>query len=261
MIVNEQDLLRAMQGANDGETNDRDLFWNIVSYQEWLVPLNNDAPELNSAFDLAATRLLKNPEGEHRLALFSSVETYDNFAAGRKLKLEATTGCEIFIHDLPEILEVILDPGCNHECSLESEVFPYVKELAEGIRVERLWQALAQGYQLSPDELNALAQHPGYHLIGLQSDQGMKSIQVPHDDGRYFFPVFTYPHARQLGLEHFQKSESPDLLKTVKLAGNALFPALANETMDGIVLNFRGPGDPIGLTTEIISLMLNVLKQ
>ena|GEM_PF-6081249 len=241
--------------------SDRDLFWNVASYQDWKVPLRKNAPTLNSAFDLSATNLTTDAEGNKRLCLFTSCETYENFHAEGNLKLEGTTGAEIFRHDLPGVVEVFLDRASDHECSFDPDIFPYLKVLAEGIAIERLWDSFAQGIWLNDSELDQLARYSGYHIVGVETENGVESLQVPHDDGRYFFPIFTHPHGLQLALEELQKSHPEEKLRALKIAGTDLFHGLAEEKPDGFVMNFRGPGEPIGLKAKILDLMHVALQR
>jgi len=235
-----------------------EFYWRVISYG-WWVPVKANTPDLEGLFDFSAARLTKDSKG---LLLFTSYDSFEKiYPAAAAMQLQLVDGSSVFTQELPGVVEIVLDPGLDHEVTIDDEIFPNIRKLAEAVAIGEVWHRLRVGYPEEPDDISRAARYPSYYIAGIQGEKGVESIEVPHDDGRYFLPVFTHLDALNLALEEFQKSHAPGEVKTVKVGGQDLFPNLVQQKTDGLVFNYKGPGEPIAFDKGIINLMLEELAR
>jgi hypothetical protein len=237
------------------------LWRHLLQYQDWMMP-KNEGVDSFGPFTLALAKLIPDENANQRIFLFADGDAQERFASS----YEATggvgfanpTGWQVFGVALDGVDEVVIDPGAPHEFVITSSEFAEINELAGAVAIEEVWQRLRSGDEEEGDE--ALAAHyPGYHLVMVQRAEGVLLINVPNDDGRRCTPVFTHADALACALDEIREQFAPEEIKTVRVGGAQMFPVLANEKTDGIVINFRGPGEPIAFDIGMTEIMLSAL--
>jgi hypothetical protein len=244
-----------------------DFLRRILSYDGWVVLLNgNDTTETFGRFSLSTAELVRDAQGTTRLWVYSSSDVFEQHqpkmaAAPHVQYIFDALGHEIFGEKLEGMDAVVIDPGSPHECTIDQAQFSEVRELAQAVAIEEVWERLRVGHPDEPDDISRAAQYAGYYLAGIQSEEGVVQISVPHDDGRSFIPIFTHADALALAVAEFRRDFAPAEIKTVRVNGEQAFPALAQEKADGIVFNFKGPGEPIAFALGVIQIVLEELAR
>ena len=105
------------------------------------------------------------------------------------------------------------------------------------------------------------ARFPAYHIAAVKAPEGFLLIHVPHDDGGMFVPLFTHRDALELALADFRRKFSPETIACTEAPGTRLFPPLANEKADGIVINYLGPTKPLAFRMDVLPLILDALEE
>jgi hypothetical protein len=153
-----------------------------------------------------------------------------------------------------------IDAGTTHETEIAREEFAAWREIVAAVSVERSWQRLVEGTE-RPDDLAHVARFAAYHIAAVKAPEGYLLIHVPHDDGGMFAPVFTHRDALDLALEDFRRNFPPESIVCTETAGPRLFPPLAKEKADGIVINYLGPSKPVAFGMGVIALILEELDK
>ena len=241
-----------------------EFFRAVMSYDSWIVPLGaKDEGETFGLFSLATAQLKREANGQVQLCLFSSNDTYDLLppeAQGSHGYLFDVVGVDVFGSDLANVNTVVIDPGSANEWRIESAQFAELREWADAIGIEAVWGRLRRGKE-EPDDVSRAARYSGYYLVGAPSSDGVHQITVQNDDGRHFIPVFTHTDALALALEELERDFAPEKVQTVKTSGVEAFPALASEKADGIVFNYKGPGEPMAFDLGMTQLMVDELAR
>lgn len=240
------------------------LLRRLLQFEDWMTPTHPDRGDAFARFGLSRARLIPTAEGKAQICLLSCGDTTEAFqnahAADGEMAFSNPTGWEIFSVALDGVDAVVIDPGAPHELVIESAEFSEIQPLADAVGIEEVWQRLRSGNE-EEDDVARAARYPGYHITVVECDDGWLLIHVPHDDGGMFVPVFTQEDALALALDEFRESFAPAQLKTVRTGGAQLFPALAQEKADGIVFNYRGPGEPMAFRLDMTDLMLAELAR
>jgi hypothetical protein len=195
--------------------------------------------------------------------LLASSQSWSAERRGDALMLHSETGAggaETFSAIDDTVQTVTIDPGSPHALEIVRGDFAAFREVAAAVRVEWAWQRLAGGTEM-PDDLARIAPFSAYHIAAIQKPEGYLLIHVPHDDGGMFVPLFTHRDALELALEEFRRTFPPDAIVCTEAPGARLFPPLANEKADGIVVNYLGPSKPAAFRMGVLSLILAELEK
>lgn len=236
----------------------------LLEDENWNMPMNEGVDSFGP-FTLALPKLVPDAAGHSRVLLFADYDAQEVFERAQEATGRAgfanPTGWEIFSVPLKGVDAVVFDPGAPHEFTIPAAEFAEVRELAEAVAVEQAWKRLREGDEEEGDSAR-VARHAGYHLAVVQREEGVLLMHVPNDDDeRKFAPLFTHADALALALDEFRESFAPAEIKTLKLNGAQAFPVLAKETADGVVINFRGPGEPMAFQMGVVDLMLEELAK
>jgi hypothetical protein len=219
----------------------------------------------SSRFALADAKLIPDAEGRARIVLV----TAGNRSAAFEAEQDATggveysnpTGWEVFAVELEGVDAVVVDPDTPHEFVIESAEFAGLKEVAEAVAIEGVWQRLHDGFE-EDDDVSRAARYPAYRLAAVQREGGSVLIFVPNDDGSQAIPVFTHTDALALAMAEFEENFAPDEIQVMKLGGAQMFPVLAQQKdAAGIVVNYRGPSEPVAFKLDVTELMLQELAK
>ena len=255
------EITEALAAFADKKISRSQLWRQLLQYEDWMMPKNEG---LNSfdPFALALAKVMRSEAGRNRIFLFADGDAQERFASSYEanggIGFANPTGWEVFSVALVGVDEVVIDAGTPHELVISSSEFTDIKELAAAVAIEQAWQRLRSGNEEEGDEA-LVAHYPGYHLVMVQRAEGVLLINVPNDDGMRCTPVFTHPDALACALDEIREQFAPEEIKTIRVGGPQMFPVLANEQTDGIVFNFRGPGEPIAFNIGMTDLMLKAL--
>lgn len=254
-------IAEALAEFADGRNSRSQLWRQLLQYEDWMMP-KNEGVDSFGPFTLALPKLIGSESGRKQIFLFADGDAQEHFAnsceASGGIGFANPTGWQVFSVPLDGVNQVVIDPGAPHEFVIASSEFAEIKELAAAVAIEEVWQRLRSGNEEEGDE--ALAAHyPGYRLVMVQRPEGVLLINVPNDDGTRCTPVFTHADALACALDEIREQFAPEEIKTIRVGGAQMFPALANEKTDGIVINFRGPGEPIALRIGMTEIMLQAL--
>ncbi len=245
----------------------RDQLWRrLLEFDCWKPPENEDCPsEAFAPLEPAMLRATVTGDGQLRYALCSCWDASEAYIAQHgPTGFGDRTGWEIFAVALPDnTAAVVIDPGMPHEFTIPAADLPALKELADAVAVEEAWQRLRTGDEVEGD-VARVARYPAYLLAAVQREGGDVLIFAPHPsgDGRQLVPIFTHPDALALALDEFRETFAPAGVKILKLSGAQAFPVLAEQPeADGIVFNFRGPGEPMAFQLDVTDIMLAELAK
>lgn len=169
-------------------------------------------------------------------------------------------GAETFSAIDGTVQSLTIDPGSRHALAIARADFAAFREIAAAVSVERAWRRLAGGTEL-PEDLAHVARFSPYHIAAVQKPEGYLLVHVPHDDGGMFVPLFTHRDALEIALEEFRRTFPPDAIACAEAPGARLFPPLANEKADGIVVNYLGPSQPAAFRMGVLALILAELEK
>jgi hypothetical protein len=237
------------------------LLRQLLQYEDWMMP-KNEGIDSFGPFTLALAKLIRSEKGGNQIFLFADGDAQERYASQCEVDggvgFANSTGWQVFSVPLDGVDEVVIDPGAPHELAIASSEFAEINELAGAVAIEETWRRLRSGDEEEGDE--ALAAHyPGYHLVMVERPEGVRLINVPNDDGTRCTPVFTHADALGCALDEIREQFAPEEIKTLRVGGAQMFPVLANEKTDGIVFNFRGPGEPIAFKIGMTDIMLKAL--
>jgi hypothetical protein len=257
------EIAEALADFADGRIARSQLWRQLLQYENWMMPKNEGVGSFGP-FTLALPKLIGSESGRKQIFLFADADAQERFAntceASGRIGFGNPTGWQVFSVTLEGVDEVVIDPGSQHEFVIASPEFAELKELAEAVAIEEVWQRLRSGDEEEGDEARA-AHYPAYHLVMVQRAEGVLLINVPNDDGTRCTPVFTHADALACALDEIREHFAPEEIKTIRAGGAQMFPVLANEKTDGIVINFRGPGEPIAFGIRMTEIMLEALAQ
>jgi hypothetical protein len=171
---------------------------------------------------------------------------------------EIRAGSEIFGLDLDDLTTIVVDPGTKHGFEIIRAEFPAYREMAEAIEIEAAWQRLARGVE-QPDDLARVVHFSRYHVASVKKREGFLMIHVPHADGGMFVPIFTHRDALGIAMSDFRKNFSASEITTAEVSGERLFPPLAHENAEGIVLNYLGPPPPVAFRRGVLDVIFAAL--
>jgi hypothetical protein len=192
--------------------------------------------------------------------------SYDKWKAEKQgdvlaLRSDAgAAGAEAFSAIDDVVQRVTIDPGAPHAFEIAQAEIQAFREIAAAVSVERAWQRLADGDE-RPEDLAQVARFAAYHVTAVRKPEGHLLIHVPHDDGGMFVPLFTHRDALEIALEEFRRNFPPDAIACTEAPGARLFPPLANEKADGIVINYLGPTKPQAFCMDVVPLILDALEE
>lgn len=257
------DVIQVLSLWRDRAIGESGLWRCLLGYENWLLPISPDFDaDPFDRFTLPQANLIPDPASGSRFALFSGADEVEAFTrqpyGSDGLGYANPTGWEVFSADLAGITAIVIDPASPHELVVPASQFPALKELADAMEVEEVWQRLRQGTD-EPGDLHLAAHFPRYYMAAIESDEGYVRITVPHDDGGEFLPIFTHQDALDLGVADIRVSFPTEPIKTVEISGERMFPALLGEDVDGLVFNFMGPPQPIAFRHGVIELLLEEL--
>ncbi len=232
----------------------------LAECDTWCPPLRENFS--GDSFGPFSEGMLPLIEHEGR-PVFPLCSNYDAIEAHRQKHGPSAFGDrrgeEIFTLGWEGAQGVLIDAGTPHELLIERADFPRLQAMTRAVAVERAWQRLHRGDE-QPGDLALVAGHGGYHLAAVQKPGGMVMIHVPHDDGGMFVPLFTHADALALAMDEFREGFG-DAVRTIEAAGAKVFPAIANETAQGIVMNYRGPTVPLAFSLGITELLLEEIAR
>jgi hypothetical protein len=237
----------------------------LLVYENWLVPKREgNGVDSFARFTLAVAQLIADEKGRPRLFMFSDADMFETFAAQEAesggVGYTNPTGWEIFSADLGDVTVAVIDRGAPHEFVVECAEFANLKELADAVGIEEVWQRLRQGNE-EEDDVSRAARYPAYHLAAVAREGGDALVYVPNDDGGRVIPIFTHPASLALALGEFRESFAPAEIKTLRLSGREMFPVLAQQEAEGVVFNYMGPGEPAAFQLSFTDLMLEELAK
>jgi hypothetical protein len=246
------------------ETISREQFQRrLLVYEDWLVPKREgEGVDSFGRFTVRMAQIIPDEEGQSRLFLFSDPDAFELFATEQTggVGYSNPTGWEIFSADLGDVSAAVIDHGSPHEFVIERAEFANLKELAEAVGIEEVWQRLREGNE-EEDDVSRAARYPAYYLAAVVRDEGDAFIYVPNDDGGRVIPIFTHPAALALALGEFRESFAPAGIKTLRLSGPQIYPVLAEQEAEGVVFNYMGPSEPVAFKLSFTDLMLEELAQ
>jgi hypothetical protein len=249
-----------------GETVNLEQFHRrLLLYEDWLVP-KREGGDIDSfaRFTLAVARPVPDEKGRARLFLFSDADSFEIFVAQHSdsggVGYSNPTGWEIFSADLESVAAAVIDPGTPHEFVIEAAEFARLKELADAVGIEEVWQRLREGNE-EEDDVSRAARYPAYHLAAVGREGGDALVYIPNDDGGRVIPIFTHADALALALGEFRESFAPAEIKTLRLSGVQMFPILAQQEAEGVVFNYLGPSEPAAFRLSMTDLMLQELAK
>jgi hypothetical protein len=255
------EISEALGDFADQKISRTQLWRQLLEYEDWMMP-KNEGVDSFGPFTLELAKLIQNESGKQQIFLFADGDAQERFASRHEasggIGFANPTGWQVFSVTLDGVDEVAIDPGEPHEFAIRSSEFAEVQELAEAVAIEEVWQRLRSGDEEEGDEATA-AHYPGYHLVMVQRAEGVLLINVPNDDGTRCTPVFTHADALACALDEIREQFAPEEIKTIRIGGAQMFPVLANEKTKGIVINFRGPGEPIAFDIGMTEIMLKAL--
>jgi hypothetical protein len=222
------------------ETISREQFQRrLLIYENWLVPKREgDDVDSFGRFTLAVAQFIADEKGRPRIFLFSDPDFFEIFAtqqaASGGIGYSNPTGWEIFSAELTGVTAAVIDPGASHAFVIEFAEFPALKELADAVGIEEVWQRLREGNE-EEDDVSRAARYPAYHLAAVGREGGDALVYVSNDDGGRVIPIFTHPGALALALGEFRESFAPAEIKTLRLSGAQMFPVLAQQEAEGVV--------------------------
>jgi len=171
---------------------------------------------------------------------------------------ESWAGTEIFGGDLSEFSSIVIEPGSDRPIEIGRDKFAAMRELAEALAVEAAWKRLARGVE-QPDDITQVAQYPRYQVAAINSPKGFLLIHVPHDNGGMFVPIFTHHDALEIARSDFSRNFASETITCREIVGAQLFPPLAHEKAEGLVLNYLGPTEPIAFRLRAVGLIVAAL--
>jgi SseB protein N-terminal domain len=255
------EIAEALAAFADGRISRTQVWRQLLAYEDWMMP-KNEGVDSFGPFTPALPKLIGSEDGRKQIFLFADADAQERFAstceASRGVGFGNPTGWQVFSVTLVGVDEVVIDPGAPHEFVVASPEFAEIKELAAAVAIEEVWQRLRSGNEEEGDEALA-ALYPGYYLIMVQRPEGILLINVPNDDGTRCTPVFTHADALSCALDEIREQFAPAEIKMIRVGGAQMFPVLAKEETDGIVINFRGPGEPIAFGIGMTEIMLRAL--
>ncbi len=236
------------------------MFRPLVEFDSWMPPVVDDFQgNAFGAIDEAMLQL-KAHEGLWARPLVSCWDALEAYNA----KFGASNygdrgGWEIFCTEWKDAQALWIDPGTPQELLIEAEDFPKLQALAKAVAVERAWKRLHKGGE-QPGDLALVVGYEGYHLAVVQDPDGVRVINVPHDDGRMFIPIFTHADALAQAMPEFER-DFGEALRTIQVPGYKLFPPLVQENATGLVLNHLGPAEPLAFGLGIIEVLLEEIAK
>jgi hypothetical protein len=237
------------------------LWRQLLQDEDWMMP-KTEGVDSFGPFTLALARPIPGENGKKQLFLFAGGDAQERFASSYEASggvgFANPTGWQVFSVPLDGVDEVVIDPGEPHEFVIKSSEFAEIQELAQAVAIGEVWQRLRSGDEEEGDKARA-AHYPGYHLVIVQRPEGVLLINVPNDDGTRCTPVFTHADALACAIDEIREQFAPEEIKTIRIGGAQMFPVLDNEKTDGIVINFRGPGEPIAFDIGMTEIMLKAL--
>jgi hypothetical protein len=255
------EITEALAEFAEGRITRSQLWRQLLQYEDWMMP-KNEGVDSFGPFTLALARLIRSENGKQQIFLFADGDAQERFAntceAGGGVGFANPTGWEVFRVTLDAVDEVLIDPGAPHELVITSPEFAEIRELAGAVAIEQVWQRLRSGNEEEGDEALA-SRYPGYHLVMVERGEGVLLINVPNDDGARCTPIFTHTDALACALDEIREQFAPEEIRTIRVGGEQMFRVLAKEKTDGIVINFRGPGEPIGFGIGMTEIMLKAL--
>ena len=257
------EIAEALAQFADGKISHSQLWRQFLRYEDWMMP-KNEGVDSFGPFTLALPKLIQIESGKKQIFLFADADAQESFAntceASGGVAFANPSGWQVFSVTLEGVDEVVIDPSAQHEFVIASAEFAGIKELAEAVAIEEVWARLRSGNEEEGDEALA-AFYPGYYLVMVQRAEGVLLINVPNDDGTRCTPVFTHADALGCALDEIREQFAPEDIETIRVGGAQMFPVLVNEKTDGIVINFRGPGEPIAFGIGMTEIMLQALAQ
>ena len=255
------EITEALEQYKDHAITRAQLLRQLLQYEDWMMP-KNEGVDSFGPFTLALAKLINDQNGKARIFFFADGDAQERFAATCErtggVGFANPTGSDVFSASLEGVHEVVIDPDAPHEFVIPSSEFAEIKVLADAIAIEQVWQRLRSGGEEEGDEARA-ARYPGYHLVMVQREEGVLLVNVPNDDGTRCTPVFTHADALALALDEIREGFPGEEIKTIKVEGAQMFPVLANEKTDGIVFNYKGPGEPMAFELSMTEVMLRAL--
>jgi hypothetical protein len=235
----------------------------LLVYENWLLPKGNESGfDPFGPFNLAIARLIPDGKDGSRIFLCSDGDAFETFAAQQTggVGYSNPTGWEIFGTELEGVSAVVIDPGATHEFAIERAEFADLKELADAVEIEEVWQRLREGNE-EENDVSRAARYPAYHLVAVEREGGDALVYVPNDDSSRVIPLFTHRDALALALGEIRENFDPAKIKTLKLTGGQMFPVLAQQEAEGFVFNYKGPGEPVAFRLSATDLMLAELAK
>jgi hypothetical protein len=133
--------------------------------------------------------------------------------------------------------------------------------LADLVRAVAVSQAIARSADgvERPGDLRLMATYEHYWIAALETGGGYEAILQPDDDGRRFFPFFTHRQALERALPGFSRDLPERTVATTRATGAQLCEIVAQEEVDGIVVDHLGPATPRAFAIGALDLWREAL--
>ncbi|HLX64608.1 MAG TPA: hypothetical protein VKX17_25270 [Planctomycetota bacterium] len=205
------------------------LLRSLALYHNWRIParLEGLVPVYNS-FDLG--------HGSTHFFLFSDKDAYlqcrnqIGISIMGEYYIDNVAGHNAFASIGPEVTVVNINPYSEREIHYTLEQIPRLRAWSQIVRTE----AALDAAQTDNTGHEAIREFPGYYFI-MEDEQYI--ALVPDGRGRKFAALFTSDDALELYLQRYGKPN----MKPVPISGAALFKAIRNMPLDGLVFNCSGP--------------------
>ncbi len=238
------------------------LMRQLVSFEHWHL-LVARAGAADPKEDEQPVRLLysEDAEGISRLYLFSDEEAYTTFLqatgqASRAHDVLITNGVWVFTLPLEQFDMVEIDPASPWQIGYQREQFPALRAMAEAVAVEQALTALQHG-EARPETLQQVRDYEHYLLPVFAAEGDRYALALaPDPQGRALAAVFTAPDAFEAFVEALAMMLDNEELLQLEVPGPVLFAQLAQTSLDGLVFNSFGPGQPVAFALPFASLML-----
>jgi len=232
----------------------------LVNHPHWTIPIS-EAAAVETLAQNAVPRIQFNrdPSGVNRLMLWSSSETFSNWARRAKIEKEQysldTSGSWVFGLPLDGIDEIWIDPLNAHDILYTASQFPALRDLAAAIPIEKDIAELRAG-TASPGAVVRVREFPSYWVPVAQSNGRRRLIFAPDDQGRTLAAVFTADDTFTAFLPEATAAAPGEEVVAVRSDGKGLFTMLSGMDLTGMVFNCSGPIKPVAFAAGFSKVVL-----
>jgi len=253
-------IAEIIQAWREKKLNGTQLMRSLVSHSRWTIPISEEAAAETLAQN-AVPRIQFNRDasGVNRLMLWSSSETFGNWAQRAKIEKEQysleTTGSWVFSLPLDGIDEIWIDPLNAHDILYTASQLPALRDLAAAVAIEKDIAELRAG-TASPGAVVRVREFPSYWVPVAQSNGRRRLMFAPDNQGRVLAAAFTADDTFTAFLPEANAAASGEEVVAVKSDGKGLFTMLSGMDVTGIVFNCSGPIKPVAFAAGLSKVVL-----